>query len=128
MVGAMEGTGGASPSGEQKKGIIGPLIGAVLGVGFLTLILIWQFNKTPAGPTGEDLRINAVTACERAVAQNLKAPATAQYQSTASGVGPWTVTGTVDAENSFGALVRSQYECSVELRGEVMTARIDVLQ
>lgn len=61
----------------------------------------------------------AIAHCEKLVSQSLKAPATAQYQASAAPVdggtpelGPWTITGTVDAENSFGALLRMTWGCS----------------
>lgn len=60
--------------------------------------------------------VAAIYACEDAVAQNLKSPASADFNSSASGGGPWVVQGTVDSENSFGALLRSSFECSVTIR------------
>lgn len=51
----------------------------------------------------------AISQCEGEVKERLKAPSTAKFESNATGGGPWTVTGTVDAENSFGAMIRSSY-------------------
>ena len=42
----------------------------------------------------------------------------------ATGYGTWTVTGTVDAENSFGATVRSSFQCTVVITGD--TARTTI--
>lgn len=47
--------------------------------------------------------------CERWVENYLKAPSTVEFsgQSVSGGPVSWTVTGVVDAENSFGGMVRS---------------------
>ncbi|GAA1726878.1 hypothetical protein GCM10009809_23240 [Isoptericola hypogeus] len=53
--------------------------------------------------------------CEGRVEDQLEAPATAEFtDGTASGTpSGYTITGSVDAENSFGALVRSEWTCSI---------------
>ena len=55
-------------------------------------------------------------ACETQVKENLKSPSTADFVGTnATGTGPFTVTGEVDSQNGFGAMVRSSFECSVRI-------------
>lgn len=61
-----------------------------------------------------------VTACENAVSSQLKAPATARFAITGNTVGgpdddhlDGKVIGTVDSQNGFGALVRSDWTCIV---------------
>lgn len=57
--------------------------------------------------------------CEDYVKKNLKAPSTAKFaphhELNISGKdqGPWTVVGHVDAQNAFGAQIRSTYHCIV---------------
>lgn len=53
--------------------------------------------------------------CKEFVKQRLKAPSTAKFQNTDhSGTGStFTVTGTVDSNNSFGAQIRSPFTCVV---------------
>lgn len=54
--------------------------------------------------------------CERHVKSRLKAPSTAKFEverSSLLGVGRYRVIGYVDAENSFGAMLRSAYVCDV---------------
>ncbi|MBM0277797.1 hypothetical protein [Micromonospora tarensis] len=70
-------------------------------------------------PSDED---NAVEQCQTAVSAKLKSPATAKYAddvTVASEDGNfgsyYEVTGEVDAENGFGALVRGDYRCKVNL-------------
>lgn len=70
----------------------------------------------PAGTVG------AVAACHEAVKLRLKAPGTAQFggEQTQGDGGPTTaaiVTGWVDAQNGFGAMVRSRYWCKA-FRGD----------
>lgn len=61
----------------------------------------------------------ATAACEGFVKERLRAPASAQFPSQGRDVAPqgggrYTVRGVVDSQNGFGALVRSEYACSVE--------------
>lgn len=69
------------------------------------------------GSSGPD-EIGAKIACEDFVQKSLKAPSTADFPSyssyTATG-GPevWTVNGYVDAENGFGAKIRTDWKCMV---------------
>lgn len=61
----------------------------------------------------------AKSQCEGFADKRLKAPATADYELDASDVdGSWTVVGTVDSENSFGAKVRSDVRCVIHFEGE----------
>jgi hypothetical protein len=57
----------------------------------------------------------AKNACQVAVDNELKAPSTARYTDMlASKDGPsWLVNGKVDAQNSFGAQIRSSFKCTV---------------
>jgi hypothetical protein len=58
--------------------------------------------------------------CEDFVKEKLKAPSTADFggQSVSgNGSGPWKVTGWVDAQNSFGAKIRTGWTCDIRLDG-----------
>lgn len=63
----------------------------------------------------------AKVACHNRVESALKAPSTAQFSSTVSKHNTreddFLVEGTVDAENSFGAMVRSSFQCVVDTSG-----------
>lgn len=70
---------------------------------------IWQIT------TGAERAAEA--ACLATVSANLKAPATAEYNVTDvidRGAGEYWIDGTVDAQNEFGALVRSDFRCVVQ--------------
>lgn len=79
-------------------------------------------NREPYDPTN---KLEAIAQCEATVEDPLKSPSTAEFDSQASGYGTWSVTGTVDAENSFGAMVRSNYECTVIIDGASIRVRLD---
>lgn len=76
--------------------------------------------------------ISAKTYAEFMVKDNLKAPSTAKFCNSATemnaknlGGSKWKVTGWVDAQNSFGAMIRSDFEVTLELT-ETGAKRIDV--
>jgi hypothetical protein len=71
-------------------------------------------------PTEKDARIIAATLCEMRVKDGLRAPRTAKF--------PWakevsfngktaTLVSYVDAENGFGAMIRTHYVCTIEYVG-----------
>ena len=60
--------------------------------------------------------IGARMACEDFVEERLKAPSTAEFTdgtTTGTAAEGWTVTGSVDSENSFGAMIRNDWSCEV---------------
>lgn len=55
-------------------------------------------------------------ACEQKVKAQLASPSSARFSgvsATEGTAGRWTVTGNVDAENSFGASLRSSFTCDL---------------
>lgn len=59
----------------------------------------------------------AVDQCEKVIKGALKAPSTAKLNLEAIGEGPkYSVTGTLDAQNSFGAMLRKTVRCNVVVR------------
>lgn len=76
-------------------------------------------------PGAEDPAAGAKRACtEEFVPAKLKAPATAKFSDVeiasvdTSSVGEtYTVTGSVDSQNGFGALIRSEFTCITHLDG-----------
>lgn len=74
------------------------------------------------GPAGDSPQVRAAAAeraCQDMVRDQLRSPASAQFSDvTSTGGGPWTVTGSVDADNAFGASLRSTWSCQVRLDGD----------
>jgi hypothetical protein len=71
-----------------------------------------------AGALGDPDPEDAVKdACQSSVESRLKAPSSADFGgqiATDDGGGSWTVEGSVDAQNSFGAMMRTDYTCTVD--------------
>lgn len=90
-------------------------IPVVFGVVLLVFALLPSPGQSTSDPTGTD----AANVCQQIVKDRLKAPATAEFSGVGySGSSPrWTVTGAVDAENSFGAKLRMNWTCVIRLDG-----------
>jgi hypothetical protein len=114
-------------TGLEKAALIG-------GAAFLAVGIYAVATAAPGQGRGADEaydpdnRLEAISQCEDLVGQQLKSPTSADFNSTATGPGTWTVTGTVDAENSFGATVRAEYQCTVTVVGERITRKIDFFE
>lgn len=103
------GAANTTMSPGAKKGCLG-IVMAVFVVGFF----VSMFDDSSSDSAGTEY--GAKSACQDWVEDQLKAPSTADFGGVnVSGVGPWTVTGYVDAENSFGANVRTAWACDVRL-------------
>jgi hypothetical protein len=103
-------------------------IGAALLVGIVALgfLLSGGGRRGPAAPDA----IGAWVDCKSFVERGLKSPASAVFPlSNAPGVtitqadGRWFVVGFVDAENSFGAKLRQEFQCQMTYQGNVATIR-----
>jgi hypothetical protein len=108
----------ASPTPPANRA---PLIWGV----FIFLALVGGFAACTASVLGQAPKHVGATSrdaerqCQDWVKEKLKAPATAQFTATQSTGGPasWQVTGKVDSENSFGALMRSSWTCTISSDG-----------
>ncbi len=109
----------AGPRGQSSaKSGFGCGIGclAALGVAVVVGIIaaITSTGVADRAPVYDE--ISAYTYCEIAVREELKSPSTAafsQMSATGSG-GSWTARGVVDSENSFGAIVRASFQCTIK--------------
>lgn len=101
-----DGTTEPQPTPAPKKrtwpllvGVVGAVIAAVV---IASLIF---------APSQED---DAIAACERAVSAQMKSPSTASFPNTSAvkvDGDAYNVRGSVDAQNSFGATVRTSFVC-----------------
>lgn len=76
----------------------------------------WLTRPDPPSSSSSSLTLSSATAaCQEKVLAQLKAPGTAKFggeeYSTTNTTTPVRVSGWVDAENSFSALVRNRYSC-----------------
>ena len=112
-----EGAENASVGAAKNKGC-GPGCLGILAV-FAVLAFIGSVTGGDSGDDPETQKYGAESACKDWVKDQLKAPSTADFNDvTASGSGPWTVVGSVDAENSFGAKLRNRWTCTIRLEGD----------
>jgi hypothetical protein len=78
------------------------------------------------GPSESDAEVS----CEERVESQLRSPSSADFTgTTATEVteSEYRVTGEVDAENAFGAEIRSSFTCTVQFRDDGTYARVDQL-
>lgn len=103
-------------SPKEKK------IGTIVTIVIFAVIAIFLY-KACSGSVGSNYNTetNAKICAEKAVEDRLKAPSTADFcsysQMTATNLGgdKWKVTGYVDAQNSFGAMVRQYWTVTLTL-------------
>ncbi|WP_242892501.1 hypothetical protein [Actinomadura litoris] len=92
-------------------------IGCLAAVALIAIFLAWAWvvrgSSSDAGGV-------AVSVCEGFVKKGLKAPASARFsgEHASEDAGVWTVRGSVDSQNAFGALIRNSFSCSVRPRGD----------
>lgn len=114
------------PGIQREKKPLWPAV-LVLGIGFVAVVAFGV--AALSGPEAEydaNTSYEAIAQCEAAIEKRLKSPSTARFESDATGDGTWTVTGTVDAENSFGAVMRTPFQCTVQIDNVKDTARVRV--
>lgn len=109
---------GTSEAPEEGMKLTGCLWG--LGLAILVPFIMFALLMCSGGDDKDKgaNEYNAQAQCERWVKEKLKSPSTAKFSEevrTARGSSAWTITGQVDSQNSFGAMVRSGWSCTIEL-------------
>lgn len=102
----------APPRQRPTRGglaLLGFLVAAVIALA--VSVAVKGGDDTPVDPSGDAERV----CVEEFIPQRLKAPSTAEFSAVtvASSGDVYTVTGKVDAQNSFGAMIRSSFTCVV---------------
>ena len=117
------------PSGSPKpsSGLNGCFLGCGGVLAIIAVFAIGASINAANGQRAEPQSYEAVIYCENAIKDRLKAPTTAEFSSRATGSNPWTVTGTVDSENSFGAMVRAEFGCTVSISEDTHRTRVDYI-
>ena len=113
-------TDAPTPTAQDQHMAAGCL--AMAGFGFVVLLAM----MCSGGDGGRELEHDgdwAAIMCQRFVRNRLKAPSTAKFQpsrnatSRKTGDARYVVTSYVDAQNSFGATLRSTWMCDIEYTG-----------
>jgi hypothetical protein len=120
---------GIQPEPAKRSGSTKAIVGVVVTVS-IALIVWVSVNSAGGSKSGyaPNNPAEATAQCEARIERLLKAPDTAKFDSSATGSGTWTVSGTVDSENGFGAMLRSEYQCTVVVQGEKLTTTVDFLR
>ena len=90
----------------------------------LVAVFAYKAHANASSPAHE-----ATVTCERAVLAQLKSPATAHFggASASPEADSWIVTGYVDSQNGFGAVLRSNWTCPTTYTGGTWTlGQVDV--
>lgn len=104
----------AAPKGNGRKWAFGCLGAVALFIG-LTAACGALLSAGGSSDDWEPTTVEARAICEDWVREQLKAPATARFSdgTESGGVGSYVITGSVDAENSFGAMLRTEWTCTI---------------
>lgn len=104
---------------KRRDGLpVGIALGIALGILALIGAMILVGRMAPARPAGPDTLTGQVM-CEKFVTDRLRAPSTAKFAwgsdkvVTANADGSVTLRSFVDAQNGFGAQIRTRFTCTV---------------
>ena len=92
-----------------------PLLKVLLVIFFITIIMVGSIGSpsTPQPPSQASYELSARAYSEFYIERILKSPSTAEFcRGTATSLGDnkWKVESCVDSENSYGAMLRSNWE------------------
>jgi hypothetical protein len=100
----------------------------VVGVLLLAGVAVFLALRPHPVPATADPTAGLVAACHRAAEEQLKAPSTARYSQESTRPGnnskQFYVDGLVDAQNTFGAQVRSRYYCDATRTDDGWSAKV----
>lgn len=97
------------------------VIAGVVGGVLLITLLVTAGSGDGRDGRDRDESTMAEVMCEDFVEKRLKSPASAEFtnpRTVRSPEGVYTVTGDVDSQNSFGAMIRNRYQCKVSHEGD----------
>ena len=120
--------GGTKPA-EDGNGGRGCLIAIGITIALVVIFsILGSGDDDGGGDSADELRFGAFDVCTQFVEERLKAPGTASFRNyfeddgevtvTGVGDGPYTVRSSVDAQNSFGAEIRTDFTCIVTHQGD----------
>lgn len=108
------------------KGCLGLFVGlAVLLFGTMFACSVMGGSDEDRGPSEVEVR----NQCREWAKDHLRSPSTAEFsgeQVRSAGTDEWTVTGSIDAQNAFGATVRATYTCDIRLDGDTWRGNASV--
>lgn len=98
--------------------IVKTVVGILAVIGLLAFLgQVAKRSRTPSAPNPSHMRVY----CEEAILPRLKTPKTAEFsrgsETSVQEVSPgsaYRLVGHFDAQNSFGAMIRTRYRCDVQ--------------
>lgn len=115
--------------GEKQTGWLGGCLTIIVLLGIFIAIGFAFSSCADTTPRPDRFNYKAEAACERAVVDKLISPATADIYSRAEGTeSDWTIAGYVDSENVNGALIRSDFQCTVHITDDSQDVVVDFLR
>lgn len=117
-----------TPNPDSKKMVIKMVAFLVVVIFFVVKCGCGSDDKANEKKTYD--KMDALTHAHLYIKDRLKSPATAEFGGGVEGVmqsndTTFTVIGTVDSQNSFGAILRSNYSCKVIFHPKTDTHDID---
>lgn len=109
---------------QERSTNRGCLIGGVAVLAFVVIVaVVGSMGGDDDTNSSDTMRLSAFDVCKDFVKDRLRSPGSAKFRNffeddgevivTGAGKGPYTVRSTVDSENGFGALIRTDFTCSV---------------
>lgn len=96
---------------------LGPVGNTIVVVIVIAIVAFCAFGNHGGDSKDKQSAKNAdaTSACEKFVKDDLKSPASAQFsgEDVSHDGSIYTVTGDVDSDNSFGALIRNSFTCTI---------------
>lgn len=117
---------------QRSSPVLGVVMLFVMAVALCTVgiaAVTSRMEEPPTDPASADRSTDAEVMCEESINKRLKAPASAKYthQNSRKNGAQYVVSGYVDSQNSFGAMVRTRFTCTVTDQGDG-TWQLDDLQ
>lgn len=106
---------------SNQKRTVWAWFGGIVAIGFMANVCAGNGAGSPSRDEAE--AVGAWVVCQQFVEARLKAPSTAEYPGSypdftrALTDGTFRVDAYVDAQNSFGAMLRIPFSCTVSYRG-----------
>lgn len=111
--------GPAAPHSKGRMGCFGVGCLSVVGLVVVACVIAVVTSSAQSDTDRHDDAAYATVLCEKEVTSALNSPSTAKFGSvvaTRTADLTWTVKGDVDAQNGFGAEIRNQFVCTMEVR------------
>lgn len=112
-----------APQPRNNRVVVALVVVAIVAAAGIASTVTLLVARSGTGAPKTNPKDFAILACEDSLRSTLKSPSTAKFSNenaVASG-SQYTVTGAVDAQNGFGAMLRRQWSCTASGSGSSWT-------